>query len=102
MRRTSRFLFQRACDDRLDFVVCDFAWLARPWRIAQPGEPLRHEPLPPFADRRQRHLVALRDGRVAQPAGTIQYNPGAQRRPLIRLRPPRHRRKFCGFFRTQH
>ena len=32
----------------------------------------------------------------------IQHDPGAQRRALIRLRPPGHRRQLRGFLRAQH
>ena len=102
MRGRGRLLFQRAGDDRFDFGIGDLPGLPRTRRIAEAGQPVRHEALPPLAYRRQRHGTLGGDCRVAQPARAIQHDPGAQRRALIRLGPPGHRRQLRGFFRAQY
>lgn len=100
VRRPHRFFFQRARDDRLDLGVGELARLSRPWRIAQAGQPLRQEALPPLPNCRQCYFVPLSHCRVTHPARAIQHDVRAQCRALMRLWPPGHHRELRSFVRT--
>lgn len=64
-------------DQPFDITILHGAWSARPRRIHQAIEPVRHKALAPFADGLRRNLHRPSDGRIRLARATGQNDPGA-------------------------
>jgi hypothetical protein len=92
-----RPLFEGLRDHGLNLPVSDLSRRSRTRLVSQPVHPTDHEPLPPLADRRQRHTQSPGDLTVGQTLRARQHDPRPPHQRLRRLRPtrqPLQRRPF--------
>jgi hypothetical protein len=82
VRRVFGLGLQRLDHDRLDLLICDRPWPARPRLIQEPLKPLGRKPVAPFRYRRARHALQFRDLLVRQMTRRGQHDPSAQRQRL--------------------
>src|SRR5580658_9575498 len=94
VRAVGRHRFQCLSNDVFHLLIGDLARRADPRLIEQAIQPKFSKPFPPLTGRRAGNVQLSRDLRIAHPLPTTEYNPGAHRHGLRRLRSTRHHTQF--------